>query len=72
MLWARASKVVVDDYAPEVSLGLVTKEEVEEIEAVPLAEYDSATDADFGPAPDPDLTPADEEIEWPEPEEVGA
>lgn len=31
MLWARASKFAVDDFAPEVSLGLLTEEEAEEI-----------------------------------------
>lgn len=31
MLWARASKRVVDDFAPDVSLGLLSEEEAEEI-----------------------------------------
>jgi hypothetical protein len=32
MLWARASKFVLDDYAPEVTLGIYTEEEGAEIE----------------------------------------
>lgn len=35
MLWARASKYVIDDYAPEVSLGLKTFDELEEIDQEP-------------------------------------
>jgi hypothetical protein len=35
MLWARASKFVLDDYAPEVSLGIVTDDEMAEIEDEP-------------------------------------
>jgi hypothetical protein len=35
MLWARASKFVIDDYAPEVSLGIVTPDEMAEIENEP-------------------------------------
>ena len=33
MLWARASKFVLDDFAPEVTLGLLSEEEGEEIDA---------------------------------------
>lgn len=38
MLWARASKFVIDDYAPEVSLGIVTADEMAEIENEPYDE----------------------------------
>lgn len=33
MLWARASKFAIDDYAPDVSLGLLTAEEAEELDS---------------------------------------
>jgi hypothetical protein len=46
MLWARASKRVVDDFAPEVSLGITTPEEDEEIMvstvSAPVADEPSA------------------------------
>jgi hypothetical protein len=32
MLWARASKQVVDDYAPEVTLGILSEDEADEIQ----------------------------------------
>jgi hypothetical protein len=35
MLWARASKFVIDDNAPEVSLGIVTEDEMAEIQGQP-------------------------------------
>jgi hypothetical protein len=35
MLWARSSKFVLDDYAPEITLGLHTPDEVAEIENHP-------------------------------------
>jgi hypothetical protein len=47
MLWARASKRVVDDYAPEISLGLLSEEEAEEILVVP-----SPSEGDEGQAGD--------------------
>jgi hypothetical protein len=37
MLWARASKFVLDDYAPEVTLGIYTSDEIAEIQQ---ADYD--------------------------------
>jgi hypothetical protein len=36
MLWARASKFVIDDNAPEVSLGIVTEDEMAEIQGQPV------------------------------------
>jgi len=49
MLWARASKYVLDDYAPEVTLGLQTQEdELAEITGVPA------------PPPEPEPEPADD------------
>ena len=45
MLWARASKRVVDDFAPQVSLGLVTPEEQDEI---PRLAADAKEYADYG------------------------
>jgi hypothetical protein len=38
MLWARASKFVIDDNAPEVSLGIVTEDEMAEIQGQPADE----------------------------------
>jgi hypothetical protein len=52
MLWARASKYVLDDYAPEVTLGIWTEEEGDEIAGV-------ATELP------PEMV--DDEIEWPDP-----
>jgi hypothetical protein len=50
MLWARASKRVVDDFAPEVSLGILTPEDEAEIASEPPWEYEPeptpATDDD--------------------------
>ena len=74
MLWARASKRVIDDFAPEVSLGLVTLEEAEEIagqdstgssasgeraEAVETGEDSAGVTA-------PAESSSDEEAEWTE------
>lgn len=52
MLWARASKYVLDDYVPHITLGLSTVDEPAEIEAVPATTY--------VPAPEP-LVESDEE-----------
>ena len=40
MLWARAAKFAIDDYAPEVSLGLMTDDERAEILDQPFIEVD--------------------------------
>jgi hypothetical protein len=40
MLWARASKFVIDDNAPEVSLGIVTEDEMAEIQDQPATDGD--------------------------------
>lgn len=53
MLWARASKYVLDDNAPEITLGLHTSDEVAEIEDEP---YDV-----------PPIDEDEEEIEFPPP-----
>ena len=56
MLWARASKRVVDDFAPEVSLGITTPEEEEEIA---LAGYAAADDPPpFDPEPEAEVVDA--------------
>jgi hypothetical protein len=51
MLWARASKRVVDDYAPGISLGLMTEEEAVEVEAVELPPDDFVDVTPQEPAP---------------------
>jgi hypothetical protein len=72
MLWARASKFVIDDYAPEVSMGLVLEDEAAEIRGEVTGESwedsePTATDDDAAPeraeyVPDPP-EPGDEEEE---------
>ena len=51
MLWARAAKYVLDDYAPSVTLGLWSEDEREEIEGVAGA-------APTSPSPPPPPSPA--------------
>jgi len=64
MLWARASKFVLDDYAPEVTLGLGSDDEI--------PEYTGAAQPDPGPQPAgtaaPVPEPEPEEGEWWEPD----
>jgi len=50
MLWARASKNVIVDFAPEVALGLALDDELQEIEMQPYTE----------------TVVADEDIPWPD------
>lgn len=55
MLWARASKFVLDDYAPEVTLGLATVDELDEIQNRPTPADDlEAEDGDWEPVPTPE------------------
>ena len=59
MLWARASKYVIDDFAPGVSLGLYVEEEADEI-VPPPGGYDFTGEHDPEPADpgyveDPDI-----------------
>jgi hypothetical protein len=60
MLWARASKYVLDDYAPEVTLGIYTDDERAEIlnqpASVPAPEPTPVEDAVWTPA-DPEPGP---------------
>lgn len=70
MLWARASKFVIDDHAPDVSLGIATEDEVEEFQG-------SVAGASAAPATDTaasDSTPGEvvEEAEWTEEPVAGA
>jgi hypothetical protein len=51
MLWARASKFAVDDYAPHVSLGLTTEDELAEIVEGELVREDD--DGEPEPEPEP-------------------
>ena len=53
MLWARASKRVVDDFAPAVSLGILTPEETDEIQAQQT----------WQPAPEPEPDQEPEAVE---------
>lgn len=58
MLWARASKFVLDDYAPEITLGLGTVDEAAEIEdrpaePEPADRDDEAIDAEFSDVQEP-------------------
>ena len=66
MLWARASKYVLDDNAPEITLGLHTPDEIAEIEG---AERDSGSPyLKNAPYDQVDEVPVDEEeIEFPPP-----
>lgn len=58
MLWARASKYVLDDYAPEVTLGLATDDELVEIQ-------DGAViDAEPVEEPEPQPTSETKASEW--------
>lgn len=41
MMWARASKRALDDWAPWVTVGVLTDEEAEEIEPAPPVPFDS-------------------------------
>jgi len=50
MLWARASKMVIDDHAPEVALGLALDDEVQEITGEVWEEPE--------PEPEPEPKPA--------------
>lgn len=56
MLWARASKFVLDDYAPEVTLGIQTDDERDEIEGrptpAPHREEPQVEDAEWEPTPE--------------------
>src|SRR5262249_50596029 len=45
MLWARASKYVLDDYAPEVTLGLGTDDELAEILDEPAIEGEAVEES---------------------------
>lgn len=63
MLWARASKYALDDYAPEVTLGIWTDEERAEIDGVAVELPDDY--ADFGPAA---TAETQDDIEWPAPD----
>jgi hypothetical protein len=54
MLWARASKNVIVDFAPEVALGIYLDDERQEVTGQVVETYE----------PDPDFSP-EEEIEWP-------
>jgi hypothetical protein len=58
MLWARACKFVLDDYAPEVTLGLGVEEELDEIqpEPTPPTAADESADAE-----DAEWTEADDD-----------
>ena len=60
MLWARASKNVINDFAPEVALGMILDDEAAELDAHPknaLApapqSSSSPTDVPWNDAPDP-------------------
>src|SRR5215471_10647665 len=72
MLWARASKYVLDDYAPEVTLGLATQEdELAEVTDTPAppppagdVEFEDVEEADFEDLPAEPPSP-----EEPEPED---
>jgi len=82
MLWARASKRVVDDFAPAVSLGITTPEDQAEIDAVlegevqwqPAEGIERVENAepelpvDPQPAPEPEAEVVDAEV-VPEPPE---
>ena len=58
MLWARASKNVIADFAPEVLLGMVLDDEVAEADRLPTGSQDAAPAAsETSRAPSP---PADE------------
>jgi hypothetical protein len=52
MLWARASKFVIDDYAPEASLGLVLEDEAAEITGEVVAEHDDDDEPEPKPSPE--------------------
>ena len=56
MLWARASKYALQDGAPEVTLGLVTEDEAEELGGPPAPPPP--------PAPEPEEVPEAEDAEW--------
>jgi hypothetical protein len=55
MLWARASKNVIVDFAPQIALGISLDDELQEITGEIVHEHDSATDATV-------------EVEWPDEE----
>jgi hypothetical protein len=61
MLWARASKYVLDDYAPEVTLGIYTDDERAEIIGQPAPVPQPWPNPADEPAEDADWTPADGE-----------
>ena len=64
MLWARASKFVVQDYAPHVALGFITEDEGAEVRGEPAPEPDED-------APEPIVV---DEAEWSDvtPDDLGA
>jgi hypothetical protein len=53
MLWARASTLVIRDFAPAVSLGMYSNDEIPEVAAVP---YDEDPAIPFGDSYDPETT----------------
>jgi hypothetical protein len=62
MLWARAAKFALDDYAPEVTLGIYTEDEAAEIDGqpapVPADTAGEPEDAEWEPVPEFGDTPA--------------
>lgn len=71
MLWARASKNVIVDFAPEVGLGMALDDEIQEVVDDPSLPFADEVAADVYVAAE-----EDPEIDWPDPdveaETVGA
>lgn len=67
MLWARASTNVIRDYASAVAVGIVTEEELDEMQAdAPVVE------AEFSEEPTPQETPLDEAAQFEAEREMAA
>ena len=72
MLWARASKFVLDDYAPEVTLGLATADEAAEINNQPAVLEDEIYVSPIDSTEEYDAEHPDDGIEFPDPTERSA
>jgi hypothetical protein len=55
MLWARASTLVIRDFAPAVSLGMYSADEIPEVTNTPPPSYDEDPNVPFGDSYDPQL-----------------
>jgi hypothetical protein len=71
MLWARASKNVIVDFAPEIALGIALDDELQEISPPPDTDLPWIEAHAAGERELPELPPEDEDVEDPVTEDDG-